>query len=51
MVDKISTIAESEPNAAYSGYVVSLQRKWGYLLRVLNAEDATSDSLESAGNK
>ena len=26
MVDKISTIAKSEPHAAYSGYVVSLQR-------------------------
>ena len=51
MVDKISTIAQSEPHAAYSGYVVSLQRKWGYLQRVLNAEDATFDSLESTVNK
>ena len=34
MVDKISTIAQSEPHAAYSGYVVSLERKWGYLQRV-----------------
>ena len=51
MLDKISTIAQSEIHAAYSGYVVSHQRKWGYLQRVLNAEDATFDSLESAVNK
>ena len=51
MVDKISTIAQSEPHAANSGYVVSLQRKWGYLQRVLNAEDATFDSLDSTVNK
>ena len=50
MVDKISTIAQSEPHAAYSGYVVSLQRKWGYLQRVLNAGDDTFDSLESTVN-
>ena len=50
MVDKISTIAQSEPHAAYSGYVVSIQGKWGYLQRVLNAGDATFDSLESAVN-
>ena len=51
MVDKISTIEQSEPHAAYSDYVVSLQRNWGYLQRVLNAGDATFDSLESAVNK
>ena len=50
MVYKISTIAQSEPHAAYSGCVVSLQRKWGYLQRVLNAEDASFYSLESAVN-
>ena len=50
MVDKISTTAQSEPHAAYSGYVLSLQRKWGYLQHVLNAEDAIFDSLEIAVN-
>ena len=50
-VDKLSTAAESQPQAAYAALSKSLQFEWSYLQRVLPNCDASFAPLRDVINK
>ena len=50
MVEKLTEIAEQEPQAAYAGLVFSLQSKWSYLQRIMETPAEAWHNLSSSIN-